>query len=192
MKLPYWIIAALGLVIILMILFDKDPEQTDITPFEIQIAEQNLVIDSLTKGNRATFKRIQEDSIIQAEERASFLERYTALKGKLGQQRVIIDTVIRENPEVARYVELADSTIQVQAIRIDSLESDLTELRVDMKSLVNNFSGQIEGHISKYENERAIADHYQKENRKSKRGARIWKAAAVAGSVLGVLLGSSF
>jgi hypothetical protein len=188
-NLPWIVSLILAIILILVILFQPKPPEVDITPYEIQIAEQNLIIDSLSKSNRARLKRIQEDSIIQAEERASFLERYTRLKGKLGQQRVRIDTVIRENPQVARYVELADSTIQVQAERIDTLESNLTDLRVNMKALVNNFNSEIAAHISKYENEKAIADHYQKENRKTKRANRLWKSAAVVGTVGAFLLG---
>jgi hypothetical protein len=190
MKFTHWVIIGMALVIIALILFQPKKPEVDITPFEIQIAEQNLIIDSLAKSNRATIKRIQEDSIIQAEERASFLERYTRLKGKLGQQRVRIDTVIRENPEVARYVELADSTIQVQGERIDTLERNLSDLRVDMSKVVSNLNQQIAATQVKFENEKKIADTYRDENRKIRRGNRLLKAGAVVIAVGSFFLGS--
>jgi hypothetical protein len=190
MKITHWVIIGLTVVIIALILFQPKPPEVDITPYRAAQAIADQEIKELKQSKALLIRRIQEDSIIHVEERASFLERYTRLKGKLGQQRVIIDTVVRENPEVARYVELADSTIQVQAERIDTLESNLTDLRVDMKALVNNFNSEIAAHISKYENEKAIADHYQKENRKVRRGARWLKAGIVGAAVGGLFLGS--
>lgn len=189
MKLP-WIIVLALLALVVYLMLTRPSTKIDVTPFQNRIKEQQSKIDSLTQSNRARFKRIQEDSIIQVEERKSFIERYTTLKSKLGKHRVRIDTIIQESPEVARYVELADSTITHQALRIDQLEGNISELRVNIQDITSNFQAQLAAEQEKFKAQEQISGSYQKEAKSEKRKVKVWKILTIVGTVGGLFLGS--
>lgn len=189
-NLQTYIIIGLGIVIILMILFDKDPPPVDLAPYKTALAIADHQIDSLTKSNRATIKRIQEDSILQAEEKQAYQKSITGLQARLRNKRDRIDTLILESPVLQEYVATADSVISFQSARIDSLEIDKAELRVDIRAITENFLKQIEQHESKLKATEQLADAYKKDARKSKRAVKVWKIAAIIGTI-GAFLGGA-
>lgn len=184
------LIIVLAGVIAFLILTDKDPSTVDLAPYERAIAISNLKIDSLTKSNRATIKRIQEDSIIQAEEKQAYQNSITSLQARLRTKRDRIDTLILESPALQEYVATADSVISFQSARIDSLELDKAELRVDVRTITENFLRQIEQHESKLKATEDLADAYKKDARREKRKVKVWKVATVLGTVGAFLLGA--
>lgn len=190
MNRSWWVIIGLAAVIVLMILFDRDPEPNT-QPWKDTIAQKEVEIQSLAKQNQSLLNKLKEDSIREASERSSFLGQINGLKSRLAKQRVKIDTVILENPEVARYVELADSTIQAQEIRIDTLESNLSGLRVDLGKLTANFQEQIKLHEQKFAASQEMNQELEKDLKKKKRGIKWLKAGAVAGTIAGFVLGSN-
>jgi hypothetical protein len=193
MKLTHWIIAAMGLVIILMILFDKDPEQVDLTPYRTAQAIADQEIKELKQSNSKLQAKIDSDSVRQTQEKeahSSEVKKRDAVIAKLKANPVVIK-IREENPVIDSLIVAQDSLIVRHAERVAELESNLTDLRVDMKALVNNFEGQIAAHISKYENEKKIADTYRDENRKIRRGNRWLKAGIVGAAVGGLFLGGS-
>lgn len=186
----WFVIFGLTAIIVFIILFDRDPPAVDLAPYERAIAISDLKIDSLTKSNRATVRRIQEDSILQAEEKQAYQKSITGLQARLRNKRDRIDTLILESPALQEYVATADSVISLQSARIDSLELDKAELRVDVRTITENFLRQIEQHESKLKATEDLADAYKKDARKSKRAVRLWKVATVLGSVGMFLIGS--
>lgn len=190
MKPTHWIIIGLAAVIVFLLLTDKDPSTVDLAPYETAIAIADHQIDSLTKSNRATIKRIQEDSIIQAEERESFKTKLNAISRRQDIRRPQVLQQIDSLPIVKAFIETQDSVIYFQSARIYSLELDKVELRVDIRTITDNFIRQMEAQESKIQATQALADAYKKEARRSKRSARWLKAGAVALGVGGLFLGA--
>lgn len=185
-----WVIIGLVVLLVISILTRPTKEITDLTPYRTALAIADHQIDSLTKSNRATIKRIQEDSILQAEEKQAYQKSITGLQARLRNKRDRIDTLILESPALQEYVATADSVISFQSARIDSLEIDKAELRVDIRAITENFLKQIEQHESKLKATEQLADAYKRDSRKSKRANRWAKAGAVVLGVGGFLLGS--
>jgi len=187
MTIERWALILMALVIIALILFSLKPKTTDLSPFRAQQALAELEIKELKQSNGALLNRIKSDSAEQVKQRSSFISQINGLRSNLGKQRVKIDTIVLENPEVARYVELADSTIQIQTARIDTLENDLEGLRINARELQKNFEGIIAAQATQLNAEREISSEYKSQVRKARRGSRVWKALAVVLPV-GVLL----
>jgi chromosome segregation ATPase len=189
--LKIWAIIGLALIIVLMILFRKPAERTDLTPYRVEIAHQQLVIDSLTKSRSSLNRKIQEDSILQAEEKQAYQKSITGLQARLKDKRVRIDSILVESPALREYVATADSVISFQSARIDSLESDKAELRVNVLEVTANFEAQLSATSQKLKLTEDLAAAYKKEARKAKRGNRWLKSGAVAGVVGALILGSN-
>lgn len=185
-----WLLVAVTVALIISILTRPTKEITDLTPYRTAIAIADLKIDSLTKSNRATIKRIQEDSIIQAEERESFKTKLNAISRRQDTRRPQVLQQIDSLPIVKAFIETQDSVIAFQSARIDSLELDKAELRVDVRTITDNFIRQMEAQESKIQATEQLADAYKKDARKSKRANRWAKAGAVVLGVGGFLLGS--
>jgi hypothetical protein len=188
----WYIIFALTALVVILILFDKDPESVDITPYRTAQAIADQEIKELKQSNSKLQAKIDRDSVSQAQEKAahsSEVKKRDAVIAKLKANPVVIK-IREDNPVIDSLIVAQDSLIIRHAQRVAELESNLTDLRVDMKALVNGFEGQIAAHISKYENEKKIADTYRDENRKIRRGNRLLKAGAVAGIIGAFFLGS--
>jgi hypothetical protein len=191
MKFTHWVIIGMALVIIALILFQPKSPEVDITPYRTAQAIADQEIKELKQSNLKLQAKIDSDSLIQTKEKETYrteVKKKDAVIAKLKGNPTII-RIREENPEVDSLIVAQDSLITRHAERVSELESNLTDLRVDMKALVNGFEGQIAAHISKYENEKKIADTYRDENRKIRRGARWLKAGAVAGIVGAFFLG---
>jgi chromosome segregation ATPase len=185
--LKTWAIIGLALIIVLMILFRKPAERTDLTPYKVEIAHQQLVIDSLTKSRSSLNRKIQEDSILQAEEKQVFQKSITGLQARLQVKRVRIDTLWQTSPALREYVATADSVISFQSARIDSLESDKAELRVNIREITANFEAQLSATQVKLKATEDLAAAYKKEARKAKHLNR-WLKAAIPVTAVGAFL----
>jgi hypothetical protein len=188
----WYLIFALLLLCIILILTRPVKEITDLKPYETAIRIADQEIKELKQSNLKLQAKIDSDSLRQTKEKETYrteVKKRDAVIAKLKGNPTII-RIREENPEVDSLIVAQDSLITRHAERVAELESNLTDLRVDMKALVNNFNSEIAAHISKYENEKKIADTYQKENRKIRRSSRLWKAATVTAGVLGLFVGS--
>jgi len=186
--LKTWAIIGLALIIVLMILFRKPAERTDLTPYRSEIAHQQLVIDSLTKSRSSLNRKIQEDSILQAEQKQAYQKSITGLQARLRVKRVRIDSILVESPALREYVATADSVISFQSARIDSLESDKSELRVNIREITANFFKQIEAHESKLKATEEITQVYKKDLRKQRRKTKVATALIPVVAVGAILL----
>lgn len=184
----WFVIFGLTAIIVFIILFDKDPPAVDLASYERAMAISDLKIDSLTKSNRATVRRIQEDSILQAEEKQAYQKSITGLQARLRTKRERIDTLWRDNPALREYVATADSVISFQSARINSLEIDKAELRVDVKTITDNFLRQIEQHEVKLKATEQLAEVYKKDLRKQRRKTRLATIFGFGGTVGAFLL----
>lgn len=171
--IKFWLIIALVLALVISILTRPTKEITDLTPYKTALAIADQQIDSLTRSNRATIKRIQEDSIIQAEERESFKTKLNAISRRQNTRRPQVLEQIDSLPIVKAFIETQDSVISLQAVRIDTLQNNLSELRINLSQIQNNFLKQIEQHEVKLKSTEALVDAYKKENRSERRKRKI-------------------
>lgn len=187
-----YLVIGLAVVIVLMLLFDKDPEPNREAEEQLKVALAiaDLKIDSLSKSRTKLARKIAEDSILQAEERHTFQNAIGSLQTRLRQRRDKIDTLILESPALRDYAATADSVIAIQSARIDSLESDKAELRVDVREITSNFEAQLEAMRSKLKATEEIAGVYKSQVRKEKRKVKVWKVATVVGIVGSLWIGS--
>lgn len=187
-----WAIVILTGVIILLILFQpkRQPNLDKIKALEYGIAHADVKIAQLTKDSTKLADKIQADSIKQVAERSTFRNSIGSLQARLRDKRVKIDTLILESPTLRDYVATADSVIQIQGTRIDTLESNLKELRVDMAGLTFTFEEMLQLEREKFIAQETLTKEYKKQARKSKRANRFLKAGAVVLGVGGFLLGS--
>ena len=188
--LKFYIILGLLLALIISILTRPTKEIVDLKPYETAVAIADAKIKELTAQNSTLLNKVSKDSIRQAENRSLFIREISGLKSRLGKQRVRIDTFLVQNPEVANYVATADSVIAFQSARIDSLESDKAELRVDVREITSNFEAQLEAMRSKLKSTEEIAGVYKSQVRKEKTKVKVWRVATVVGIVGSLWIGS--
>jgi DNA repair exonuclease SbcCD ATPase subunit len=190
MKLHHWIILALIAIIAALILFDKDPPATDTTAFKQQIEKDRTVIRELQSELAETLARIKQDSLQQVSEAEAYRKDVDSLTSRIGQlkrsPRVI--TVLAENPEVEALVDQQDSLIVTQAARIDTLEVNLSDLRIDLAQVKRNFEGQIQAYESIRESQTQIIAAQEKEIRRHKREKRAAIGAGIAGVLAALIL----
>lgn len=190
MKPIYWVVIGLAAVIVLMILFDRDPEPVNTQPWKDTIAKVNEQLSDSSARIQSLLKENKELKVEHRAEKESFVGQINGLKTRLAQKRVKIDTLILDNPELAEYVAVADSTIEVQTARIETLEFQYDKLEVNMEAVVLNFEEQIKLHEQKFEAQKELTKDYQKQARKERRKATLFKVTTVVGTVGAFLLSS--
>lgn len=184
-----WIIGILAGVIIIMILFDK-PEPYDSSAWKEAIQRSNDKIATLQVERTKLARKIAEDSILRAEERHTFQNAIGSLKTRLQQKRVRIDTLILESPALRDYVATADSVMQLQAARIDTLEVSLDELQINMKAVNVNCDQMLEAERDKFKDSEEFISDLEKQVKRSKRGNRRLTAGIIVSAVAGLFLGT--
>lgn len=190
MKSHYiWIIIFLMLVIAGMFLFWPEPVDNT-AQHQREIARKDSVIHSLNQEQNRIAQKIAADSLQQAKDRQAYKEDVGKLESLISdlKRNARVDTVLRENPEVAALVEAQDSLIQRQATRIDSLELNLADLRLDARKITANFEAQIEALGSIREAQTQIISQQEREIRKHKREKRLAIIGGIAGVVAVLIL----
>lgn len=164
----------LALSIVLIYILQREffgPEPTT----DPEIAKSRVKIDSL-KASIASLQditdtltlRLEKDSVEQAEQALKFKSKISTLTKKLAEKRPEIEPLLDSIPKLAAFVLLQDSIIDVQAVRIDSLEAQKVRQWSDFNKLLDiqeekfQAASEINLHLS------AINDHYREENRKLK------------------------
>lgn len=173
MNRVWFIVFGLTVVIILLLIFDKDPEPYDTSQWKEAIQRSNDKITALQQDKQKLARKIAEDSILRAEERHTFQNAIGSLKTRLQQKRVQIDTLILESPALRDYVATADSVIQLQAARIDTLEVSLDELQINMKAVNINCDRMLEAERDKFKASEELISDLEKQNRKEKRKRKL-------------------
>lgn len=190
MKVKDWVIIGLTLVIISLIIFDKDTPESDKQAYidslrflkakerDIIAQEVRIIQASKDKAKNDSAKLALKDKEIQA------------LKGRSVKTRVIIQHIIDTIPDLRVFVAQQDSIIQIQGITIDTLKASVEFQRKLFDDLV--ISHNTERDISKRieDEQEEYIQKLEKQVKKAKRANRWLKATAVVGSVGAFLLGS--
>lgn len=187
----WFVIFGLTTIIVFIILFDKDPPSVDLAPYERAIAISDLKIKQLEEDSAKLAEKIKSDSLQQENEKITYqreAKKKDAVIVRLKTNPKVIE-VLAANPETDSLVKALEEKNELQQVRIDTLESNLQALRVDMNKMNENFSARLSETEVKLKSTQALADAYKKDARKSKRAVKLWKVAAVVGSVSGLLIG---
>lgn len=191
MKLHHWAIIGLVLIIIGMIVFWPSPTPDTTRVYKDQIQKDKLIKQELEAKLNETLARIRTDSLQQAIQARNHTNTVDSLSARINDlkrnPRVI--TVLEENIEVRELVESQDSLITVQAARIDTLTVNLSDLRVDLKSVTENFEAQLAASDRIIENQGQILNQKDKEIRKHRREKRAILIGGIVGIVGALLLG---
>jgi hypothetical protein len=197
MKLEFKTIALiiLALAFAMYILFDKDPVDNSekIQSYEIalKIADQEIL--NLRSDSIRLSQKIEADSVRQANERKVYKEnerKQLLAISQLKRHPVVIH--VRDSvPEVNELITAMEKQDSLKSARIDTLESDLAELRVDMSEVNDNCSKMLEAERERFQAQKAISEEYSKQVRKERRKVKLFKVVAVLGTVGAFLAGSS-
>lgn len=192
MKPTYWIIAALGLIIALLILFDKDPEP-DTTRWKQEITKQEERVKAL-EGNLATIReKVKADSLQGVKSKQEYEVKVSSLRSTVAKLKAnprVIE-VLKANPEVDRLVIAQDSVIQASGTRIVELESEMKDLRVNMDSVNDTFEEILQAERTKFEASQSMNKDLEKQVKKEKRKGKLAKVLLPIVGVGALLLGTA-
>jgi len=193
MKLNLWmVIFFLVVIIILMILFRRQSDNGKEKELQGKIELRDQEISKLHQEALVLTDKIKSDSVKQSGDRATFQNAIGTLQARLRVKRVEIDTLILDNPALANYVAAADSVIQIQGERINSLEGNLKELRVDIAGLNFNFQERLDLQSATISDLTKVSEDQRKQLRKTRRSVKLLKIVAIVGTVGGIFLGGQF
>lgn len=190
MKPTHWIIIGLAAVIVFLLLTDKDPQSVDLVPYETALAIADQRILQLEQDSIKLAHKIKSDSLKQAKEKIEYQrkdEKKSREIARLKANPKVIE-VLAANPETDSLVKALEEKNELQQVRIDTLESNLSTLRVDMKKMNENFSARLSETEGKLKSTQALADAYKRDAKKSKRANRVLKVLCVALPVAALLL----
>lgn len=191
MKSPYiWIILALLLLIIGMIVFWPSPEPDTTQAYKRQIAKDQEIKRDLQASNAKLMAKIDSDSLRQAQERVDFEQGVDSLGSVIAQlKRKPRVVYIRETePAIDSLITYQDSLLLVQRARIDTLTVNLSDLRVDLKSVTENFEAQLAASDRIIENQGQILNQKDKEIRKHRREKRLAIIGGIVATVAALLV----
>jgi ASC-1-like (ASCH) protein len=189
-----WLIVGLTVIIVLLLLFDKDPipNESYIKEYESTIQRNESTIESLKVKHR-------EDSLKSAQEVA---ELKAKLSGKVTEVKKLSSTVahlranpvvvqvIADVPEIDSLVQSYDSLLESKDDQIELQGRLIVSLEDENKRITGNFLERLELSQQNFDAQKAISDTYQKENKKLRRGNKLLKVGLVVIGVGGFVAGS--
>ena len=188
MKPVYYVIAGLTLIIILLLLFRKTPEPNaeKIKTLEIALAIADQETVRLRKDSVAIHQEMARKEAQQASERTAY---QTAIKKKSSEiaslkQNPIVIKVRMETLEIDSWLTVMEKKDSLQTARIDTLESNLAGLRVDMQAVNKNCGDLLQVERERFSAQEALTQEYRAQVRKERRANRWLKVGAIT---LGVL-----
>jgi hypothetical protein len=189
-----WALIILALAFALYILFDKDPVDNSekIQSYEIalKIADQEIL--NLRSDSTKLSQKIEADSVMQANERKVYKEKVksqSALISRLKAKPEVI-TIREQSVDVDSLLTAMEAKDSIQTARIDTLENNLSELRVDMSAVNDNCSKMLEAERERFQAQKGISEEYSKQVRKERRKKRLATALIPVVGVAGFLLGA--
>lgn len=181
----------MGLVIIAMILFDKDDlsnqqhagYQRIANEWKAKAWQAVAQSDSILSD---AIKRKEKDSIvIKAQD-----SKIKALTTKAAVRRPQVIERIQADTAVLSYVTTLEEVVGELQIQNDTLKSTIAfHIQVE-KDLFRNSKVMQEAFEQQIIHTEALADAYKKENRKERRKVKVWKVATVLGTVGALVFGS--
>lgn len=175
--IKFWLIIGLVAVIIFLIL--TRPTNTDNKLQEQAYKTQIAILEAEKKTGEAQFQAIVEKATLRTQKDSLAIKRYNVeiniLKKKVAISRARVDTIIRDNPELAVFVSQQDSVIIIQGQQIDTLKQAYASQIQTTKDLIQNHDAQTS--ISeRIEAEKDLRiESLEKQVRKTKRGSKLAK-----------------
>jgi hypothetical protein len=193
-SLPWFLVIGLAIALILLILFQPKPAPSPyVEQTEQIIAQKTAKIETLTKQAAEITERIHTDSLQRVKKDSAYTLEIKKRDRRISdlKRNPVIVKVREEVVEVDSLIHAYDSAMIQMSGQIFSLELSLRQLYTDNAQLEHNFNERLELERSKFEDQKAITNQYEKDLRKSKRGSRFLKAGAVLGVVGALILGSN-
>jgi len=190
----WYIIFGLVAVIVLLILFQPSPPDTNgyVKEYEAAISKR----DDQIKSKTAQIERL----VIEVEKRDSMhAENERRLKTALNAKSKEVDRLLKNpvvisvresTPEVNSLITGLQDKIEFQSHYIANLDSAYNDLRVDFDAVKDNFQSQIELYKQNFEAQKALNEADRKTLRKVRRQVKVLKVVAIVGTVGGIFLGS--
>lgn len=190
MRLIHWVIIGLVLIIIGLIIFRPSPEPDTTQAYKRQIAKDQEIKRDLQASNAKLRAKIDSDSLRQAQERVDFEQGADSLGSVIAQlKRKPRVVYIRETePAIDSLITYQDSLLLVQRARIDTLTANLSDLRVDLQSVTENFEAQLAASDRIIENQGQILNQKDKEIRKHRREKRLAIIGVIVATVAALLV----
>jgi hypothetical protein len=189
-NVPWFLVAALTIIIILLILFNRgDPKpelqkqafETQIAILEAEKTEAKAQADSIISKQQSDTERIKV--VLKSKEK-----QIQALKARVIVKRVFVQPLIDSLPTLKAFVEVQDSLIQSLEIQSDTLKHALLNQEKHFMGLV--VAHQEERRFSERLVTESLArvDQLEKQNRKTKRQNKLLKIGVVVLPVAAVIL----
>lgn len=186
--IPYILILFLIGLVIFLILTRPDTEKPAIIKHETEIKQDTRRIDSLLLRQEELRLQLREDSIKSKSREKAFKMRVATLEQKLSEQRAKVQELIDSVPALNAFVETQDSIIQVQAERIDSLQTEKSIQWMKFNRLILASDEKFNAAIEINSHYKAIDAIRKKENRRLKKINRLLLVAVPVAFVGGVVL----
>lgn len=192
-QLPWIIICILVLALIISILSQRPKPESDLIQKQTALIERKSEeIKSLRTDNSILQAKIDRDSVRSEAKTKAYntdVKKRDSEIARLKRNPVVI-RIREENPEIDSVFRAQEDLSAVKDYRIDSLNADLADLRVDMGKMKSNFEGIFNRQADQLQAEKAISENYKKQLRKVRRGNRWLKAGIVTSAVLGLVFGA--
>jgi hypothetical protein len=184
-----YIIIGLAIVIVLLLLFDKDPE-VDNSAYHREIAAQNEQIAALTTRLKEKTDKFKSDSVQAIKDSVEHKKHVSKLESRISQLKANKRVVyIREQePSVDSLITVQDSMIVRSVERVASLEGELFALRQDMSKVFTDCEARFQAQLEKENLHQAENERLAKEVKKERRAKKIFQALSVVGPVAVVLI----
>jgi thiol:disulfide interchange protein len=195
MKIQTIAIAVLSIAVILLMLKDCDrpseqKEEDRKKQYETEVAILKVEKASIQKAQdsigKVLIQRTRKDSIIlKAQE-----SKIQALEKKAARQRVVVDTLILNNPDLLSFVDTQNEVISELKVEVDTLKAQnefqrkLNEQLISMEITEDKIDA-----AAKIEYEFRIHE-LEKQAKKEKRKKKLGKLIAVIAGGVGLFLGS--
>lgn len=187
----HYLVIGLVAVIIAMILFWPKPQPSE---REIKLAQANETLKAQVaesdKVGKEIVTKMAKDNLEDLKALKRFEIENKRLRVKIANIKPRVDSILIRFPVADTLFRSQDSLIQVQAHRIDSLTLEKLVMQKSFSALVMQKDTEIQSLLEINRNMDKIVDLKNKENRRARRGNKLWKAAAITLGVSGVLVGS--
>lgn len=194
MKLTWqiWLIFGLTAIIIYLILTKpKKPDSQAIVNARDSITQLLNANHTHLIQEKTLATQLIQTKVKSRVDSARFMREITVKDQQLAKKRVRIDTLILENPNLASYMQTADSVFAMLHVRIDTLESQKAFQERLYTDLIVIKVKQIENLEQIITQKDLIIESQEKTIKKSRRGNRLLKVGIIALPVGALILGSS-
>lgn len=187
----WWVIIGLAAVIVLMILFDRDPEPVSTQKWKDEInkleSEKATIKLGQTQIIQKSKDRAEADSLVIVTQEREIQHLYNkAAKARTPR----VDTLIMDNPDLKSFVETQQEIIQEFKVQVDTLKAAVEFREQLFNDLVR--SEQAEDSVN---NQIRAVDLAQiaaltKEVKKEKKGKKFWRTMSFIFGGAGAYAGS--